>query len=422
MEEGKSLIHKLNTYRTYEENNYNDSEELSEYVMNYSQHTMSLKKLEDLIRKDQQREKDNFPKRLKVLRHVYPSPTGKKKVIVVPKVDDGTFHHKPNPPRDGDSKNMTGSGNGNVGDIIGKKKISPEGDENGGDPSDEEAEHALEIDPEDIGRILSEKFQLPNLKQKGKKRSLLKHKYDLTDISKGRGLILDIERTMREIIQTNLALGKIKDVRKIDPKKLVVSQDDLIYRTLSKERDYEAQALVFFVRDYSGSMAIGQRTDMLVHQHILLYCWLQYQYKGRVDTRFVLHDVKATEVPDFNTYYHTSVAGGTKVISAYQYVREEIERKQLQKNYNIYIFQGTDGDDYDTSGNDTVTELRKLLPHVNMFGITITNETRENFLTKTTVENYLELSGLYTEQKLRKSIITKDDENDIIRSMKELLA
>jgi uncharacterized sporulation protein YeaH/YhbH (DUF444 family) len=87
---------------------------------------------------------------------------------------------------------------------------------------------------------------------------------------------------------------------------------DKIYRVLSKEMDYESQAMIFFLRDYSGSMS-GKPTEVIVSQHVLIYSWLLYQYERQVETRFILHDTEATEVTDFYTYYNSRVAGGTKV-------------------------------------------------------------------------------------------------------------
>ena len=49
----------------------------------------------------------------------------------------------------------------------------------------------MESSAYDLGRILTEKFELPNLKDKGKKRSLTRYTYDLTDRHKGFGQLLD---------------------------------------------------------------------------------------------------------------------------------------------------------------------------------------------------------------------------------------
>ena len=111
--------------------------------------------------------------------------------------------------------------------------------------------------------------------------------------------------------------------------------------------------MVFFLRDYSGSMT-GKPTELIVSQHVLIYSWLLYQYEKQVESRFILHDTEATEVADFYTYYNTRVAGGTKVASAFRLVNEIVEKENLVKDYNIYVFHGTDGDDWDTDGKETL--------------------------------------------------------------------
>jgi uncharacterized sporulation protein YeaH/YhbH (DUF444 family) len=73
---------------------------------------------------------------------------------------------------------------------------------------------------------------------------------------------------------------------------------------LSKEKDFESQAVVFFLRDYSGSMA-GKATELVVTQHVLIYSWLLYQYANQVESRLSLHDTEAKEVEDFYTYYNS---------------------------------------------------------------------------------------------------------------------
>ena len=83
--------------------------------------------------------------------------------------------------------------------------------------------------------------------------------------------------------------------------------------------------MVFFLRDYSGSMQ-GKPTELVVAQHVLIYSWLLYQYENRVESRFILHDTEAKEVKDFYTYYNSKVAGGTRVVSAFKLVNDIVEQ------------------------------------------------------------------------------------------------
>jgi len=71
--------------------------------------------------------------------------------------------------------------------------------------------HEMESSAYDLGRVLTEKFELPNLKEKGKKRSLTHYSYDLTDRNRGTGQVLDKKATLKKIVETNISLGNLPD-------------------------------------------------------------------------------------------------------------------------------------------------------------------------------------------------------------------
>jgi hypothetical protein len=284
----------------------------------------------------------------------------------------------------------------------------------------------MESSAYDLGRILTEQFDLPNLKDKGKKRSLTRYTYDLTDKNAGFGQVLDKKATLRKIVETNIALGRIAREaaeREMDPTGFLISPHDKIYRILSREKDYESQAMVFFVRDYSGSMA-GKCTELVVAQHVLIYSWLSYQYANQVESRFVLHDTSAKEVPDFASYYNLKVAGGTQVSSAYRLVNEIVEKESLASDYNIYVFHGTDGDDWDTEGKEAIPELKKILAYASRVGITVVQHGSTS-TTKSEVERYIAKSDLLESASttLRMDVMQEDaDETRIIDGIRNLIS
>ena len=292
----------------------------------------------------------------------------------------------------------------------------------GGSGQGEGGEHELEPGNYDLGKILTESFELPNIKNKGTKRSLKKFTYDLTDQHKGFGQILDKKATLRKIIETNIGLENIPDVMDIDLATLLVSPADNVYRILSKEMDMESQALVFFIRDYSGSMS-GKPTELVVSQHVLIYSWLLYQYEGQVVTRFILHDTTAREVPDFHSYYSLKIAGGTKLGSAFALVNKIVETDSLDRDYNIYIFHGTDGDDWDRDGKDTIPELEKMIRYSSRIGITITSPSEG--AGASTAEKYIRESGLLEKfpSELKLDTLVEDAaESRIIDGIKRLIS
>ncbi len=385
-------------------------------------HTRSnnLSSIDELLERDKQREKDGFPRKINMGRLIKPGKSGKDKVIIIPStVEDKLFHDNTlTPPEE---SGTGGTGEGQEGDIVGEAPVRPESGSGQGPGDGGGGAHEIESNAYELGKVLTEKFELPNLKDKGKKRSFSKYVYDLTDKHRGFGQLLDKKATLRKIVETNIGLGTIEPSQPIDPSGLIAGPKDKIYRILSREKDFESQAMIFFLRDYSGSMT-GQATTAVVSQHVMIYSWLTFQYGNRVESRFILHDTDAKEVPDFYTYYNASVAGGTKVSSAYRLVNTLVEKDNLASEYNIYIFHGTDGDDWDSEGKETLPELRSMAEYASRIGISIV---RHQMTGDTTMQRYLEKSALLdnASEIIRTDVFPANaDETRLIGGIKSLTA
>jgi uncharacterized sporulation protein YeaH/YhbH (DUF444 family) len=383
----------------------------------------ALSSMDDLLDRDRQREKDGFPRKIRVGRLIKPGKIDGNSIVIVPTtVEEKLIHDSSSNYTNSDESG--GTGEGKEGEIIGEQAVRPEQDgEGNGAGEGQEAGHDMQSTAYDLGRILTQKFELPNLKDRGAKRSLTKYTYDITDKNRGFGQVLDKKATLKKVLETNFNLGRIPDVNTIDSTGFLVSPQDKIYRILSREKDYESQALVFFVRDYSGSME-GKCTELVVSQHVLIYSWLLYQYSRRVETRFILHDTSAKEVPDFYTYYNSRVAGGTQVAAAYRLVNEIVEKENLASEYNIYVFHGTDGDDWDTTGEKTIPELKKVMEYANRVGISIVSHGYA-INEKTEVQAYLENSELLTQQSdlLRLDVMDENaNETRLIDGIRKLIS
>lgn len=383
---------------------------------------LALQTLDELLERDERRVKDGFPKKVILGRIV--SPRGGKSVIV-PTVVEEKFYHDNRPKAPGQGGEEGGSGEGEEGEVIGEAPVKEQQDGQGSGPGGQDGGESHELDDSrayDIGKAITEKFNLPNIREKGKKCSLYRITYELTDINRRFGQILEKKRSLKNILRTNLLLGTL-DPDTLDPAGMVVAPGDLVYRIVSPEKEYESQALVFFVRDYSGSM-YGETTEVVLSQHVLLYSWLLYQYRERVEKRFVLHDTEAREVDNFVAYYRLNNGGGTNVASAYKLINRLIEKFNLAADYNLYVFQGTDGDDWDTEGKEALPELEKLLSVVNRMGITIVHN-RPGAAGSTSVERYLDRSGLLKKRPdlLRLVTLPSDtrDQDALIGSIKALV-
>ncbi|MEJ2699098.1 MAG: DUF444 family protein, partial [Desulfuromonadales bacterium] len=343
-------------------------------------------------------------------------------VIVPTTVEEKFVHDQIRSPEEGQGSG--GAGEGEEGEVIGEQPVrDPEQSGEGEAGQGQGENHEMESSAYDLGKILTEKFALPNLKDKGKKSSLTRYTYELTDTNRGFGQILDKKATLRKILETNMNLGNLDDPGDIDSTGFLIAPRDKVYRILSREMDYESQAMVFFLRDYSGSMA-GKATELVVSQHVLIYSWLLYQYARQVESRFILHDAEAREVPDFFTYYNSRVAGGTRVASAFRLVNEVVAKDNLAKDYNIYVFHGTDGDDWDAYGQDAVNELEKMLTYANRVGVTIAEHSYGGS-GGTEVEKYLKDSGLLESRPelLRLDVMGEDaEEPRVIEGIKKLIS
>jgi uncharacterized sporulation protein YeaH/YhbH (DUF444 family) len=415
-----------NDFKKYNDLYYeNDFEKILQMKLPKITPLLALQTLDELIDRDKQREKDGFPRRIRLGKLIKPTKDGKGQVIIVPSTTEPKFYHdnriSENPQDMGETG---GTGEEGEGEILGEQKVNPQQGEGEGSGAGEGGEESHDIAQEafDLGKVLTEKFELPNLKDKGNKRSLVKYHYDLTDKNKGFGQLLDKKATLKKIIETNIQLGRVDDIDNIKPDNFIINPNDKIFSVLSKEKSFESQALVFFVRDYSGSMQ-GAPTEVVTSQHLMIYSWLMYQYQNRVETRYILHDTNAKEVPDFYTYYRSQVAGGTQVAPAIELINSIIETENLYKNYNIYVFYGTDGDDWESNGEKMIEATNKLLTYVNRFGITIAKNSWTT-ATQTTIEKYLVKSGLLSEKpnliKLDSFPSTDVNENRIIEGIKKL--
>lgn len=381
-----------------------------------------LETFDELMERDDQRQKDGFKKKIKIKR-LMKDEKSRDGVIVVPfTYEEKLIHDKFQP----DSPESTGGqGEGEEGEKTGEQPVDKgdgdgEGDETGQPGQGNAGEHGISKESYELGKELSEKLKLPNLKDKGKKVPIPEWTYDLTDRTRKYGQFLDKKETVKQILKTNLLLGRIS-VDNIDPTNLLIDPNDKVFKTLSRERQYQSQAIVFFVRDYSGSMH-GEPTRITCELHLMLYTWLVYQYNERVKSRFIVHDLEAKEVNDFNEYYSLDSRGGTYVCSGFELVNQIIEEENLDRDYNIYIFFGSDGGDWAESVEKAKSEMKKSLDYCNRLGITIV---RNSFFanTRSEVENYVMQSGLleYTDL-ARMAVLLNGDEKTLEDAIKHIVS
>lgn len=123
------------------------------------------------------------------------------------------------------------------------------------------------------------------------------------------------------------------------------------------------RAVVFNIMDVSGSMG-QQEKDMAKRFFALLYLFLQRRYE-RIEVVFIRHHAIAQEVDENEFFYGTS-SGGTMVSSALQLTRG-ILNERYGSDWNVYVCQATDGDNFIQDNGTAVRLLRELLPAVQYY-------------------------------------------------------
>ena len=117
--------------------------------------------------------------------------------------------------------------------------------------------------------------------------------------------------------------------------------------------------------DVSGSMTDDQKEIVRI-ESFWIDTWLKSQYDG-VERRYIVHDAVAHEV-DEDTFYRVRESGGTRISSAYTKAKAVIDRDFPPSDWNIYVFQFSDGDNWGEDNKECLRYLREdLLPICNLF-------------------------------------------------------
>ncbi|MBL4844050.1 MAG: DUF444 family protein [Planctomycetes bacterium] len=258
-------------------------------------------------------------------------------------------------------KGGVGQGEGEEGDPLGKGQPQPG---EGGEAGEAPGEHVLEveIDLDELAEILGEELALPKIEPKGKK-AISSEKDVYTGIHRqGPESLRHFKRTFKAALLREIASGTY------DPDNPIVLpiREDKRYRSWKTQTTPEANAVILYMMDVSGSMGHEQK-EMVRIESFWIDTWLRSQYKN-IESRFIVHDAAAKEV-DRHTFFHLRESGGTKISSAYEMCLRMINDEFPSDEWNIYPFHFSDGDNW--GGDDTrhCIELldKELLPKVNVF-------------------------------------------------------
>ena len=186
---------------------------------------------------------------------------------------------------------------------------------------------------------------------------------------KDRKVIRTLKRELREmeVSPDEVDLQEIRRIREeinVLNKKLkrlpFIDDFDLRFNNMSKVPQPSSKAVMFCVMDVSGSMT-REIKDMAKRFFLLLYLFLERNYEA-VEVVFIRHHSEAREC-DENDFFYARETGGTVVSSALRLTDEIISERYSPNDWNIYIAQASDGDNWEADSSkchDII--LKKLLP------------------------------------------------------------
>jgi uncharacterized sporulation protein YeaH/YhbH (DUF444 family) len=141
-------------------------------------------------------------------------------------------------------------------------------------------------------------------------------------------------------------------------------EHDLRYRNRIIVPKPAVKAVMFCIMDVSGSMD-EERKDIAKRFFILLNLFLRRVYgKENVRVEFIRHHTKA-ERCDQHDFFNKRETGGTVVSSALELTHDVIVEEYPSSDWNVYLAQASDGDNWDTD-NEICADIlsNKLLPLV----------------------------------------------------------
>jgi uncharacterized sporulation protein YeaH/YhbH (DUF444 family) len=133
---------------------------------------------------------------------------------------------------------------------------------------------------------------------------------------------------------------------------------DLRYNNFVPQPIPVTRAVMFCVMDVSYSM--GESEKIIAKKFfLLLHLFLRRQYKD-IDVVFVRHHEEAEEC-DEETFFTSRASGGTVVSTAYEEVHRIIKDRYSPDEWNIYVAQASDGDNFSNDKNRSMELLEAII-------------------------------------------------------------
>jgi uncharacterized protein len=254
----------------------------------------------------------------------------------------------------------TGDGKTKVGDVIAREGDPGQGPGKGPGAGDSPGQDYYEADIEidEIAKLIFEDLHLPYLEDKAKqavqskttKFTEIRRSGIMSNLDKRRSILENIKRNARERGQAQIGGFKKEDLR---------------YKTWEEEIKYESNAVVISMMDVSGSMS-----EFKKYIARSFYFWMVRFLRTKYDQVkivFISHHTEAKEVTE-EQFFTQGESGGTVVSSAYKLALEIIGERYPARDWNIYPFHFSDGDNYYSDNDEAVRLADEMISTCNLFG------------------------------------------------------
>ncbi|HEU4742551.1 MAG TPA: DUF444 family protein [Meiothermus sp.] len=217
-----------------------------------------------------------------------------------------------------------------------------------------------EMDIEEFLELIGETLKLPRLEPKqGGAVEESSPKY--TTLSRrGPESLRHARKTMRQALKRAIQSGTYQPQ---DPR-LVPERDDYRYRAPEFKPRPQAQAVLVFALDVSGSME-GEQLRLVRILSYWITAWVKKHFP-RLSRHYLLHDAEAWEVSE-EEFFRLREGGGTRLSSGIKLAQQVLERYPAQV-YNRYVYHFTDGDNWQDDTAEALETLKSLLPTLSLYG------------------------------------------------------
>lgn len=192
---------------------------------------------------------------------------------------------------------------------------------------------------------------------------------------------------------------------------------DVRYRNFVPQPQPMTQAVMICIMDVSGSMGQVEK-DLAKRFFFFLHMFLHRKYE-KVQIVFIRHHEEATEC-DEHDFFHSKESGGTKVSTALELAKKVIDDRYPINDWNIYVAQASDGDNFEFDKGACKNAVDALVPLTQYFAYL---EVRQNQyygwdqMTQTEVwRTYSEIAKEFPNMQIRKA----KEKQDIWRIFKDL--